>query len=146
MTDQEALEIVLKVISECTTFEQLKVISKVHNRARPEIEAAINERACQLLDQFTHPEKLETTMEITITNTRYNPLAQRSIDQATNKNGFGSRIPTDQMIQINGSKRWYRLYESFMTQHDSTGKYNYAFIFYKGQKVRWFNGLTKICS
>ena len=85
-------------------------------------------------------------MEITITNTRSNPLTQRSTDRAINKNGFGSRIPTDQMIQINGGKRWYRLYESFMAQHDSTGKYNYAFISYKGQEVRWFNGVIKICS
>ena len=83
-------------------------------------------------------------MEIIITNTKSNPLMQSSIDRATNQNGFGSRIPTDQMIQINGGKRWYRLYESFMAQHDSTGNHNYAFITYKGREIRWFNDAMKI--
>lgn len=49
MTDQETLNIILKCIKGCTTFEQLKVLSKVH-RGNREVEAAINERACQLLD------------------------------------------------------------------------------------------------
>ena len=84
-------------------------------------------------------------MKITITKTRSNPLPQSSIDQATNKNGFGSRIPTDQMIQINGSKRWYRVYHSFKSQPFLAGEHNYAFISYKGREVRWFNGVIKIC-
>ena len=84
-------------------------------------------------------------MNIRITNTRSNPLVQDSIDRAINKNGFGSKIPTHQMIQINGGKRWYRVYESFMAQHDPTGNHNYAFINYKGREIRWFKGAVKIC-
>ena len=84
-------------------------------------------------------------MEIIITNTRCNPPIQSSIDRATNKNGFGSKIPTDEMVQVNGGKRWYRLYVSFMAQHDPTGKYNYAFITYKGREIRWANGCESIC-
>ena len=84
-------------------------------------------------------------MEIRITNTKSNPLIQSSIARAINQNGFGSRIPTDQMIQINGGNRWYRVYESFTAQHDTTGNHNYAFINYKGREIRWFNGSVKIC-
>jgi hypothetical protein len=84
-------------------------------------------------------------MDIKITNTRSNPLLQDSIDRAFNKNGFGSRIPTDQMVQINGGKRWYRVYHSFVAQYDPTGNYNYAFINYKGREIRWFKGTVKIC-
>lgn len=83
-------------------------------------------------------------MEIIITNTKTNPLMQSSIDRAINQNGFGSRIPTDQMVQINGGKRWYRLYESFMAQYDPAGNHNYSFITYKGREIRWFNGVMKI--
>jgi hypothetical protein len=64
-------------------------------------------------------------MEIQITNTKSNPLLQSSIDRAINQDGFGSRIPTDQMVQINNGKRWHRLYESFTAQHDPTGEHNY---------------------
>ena len=82
-------------------------------------------------------------MDIKITNTRSRPLCQNSIDRAINKDGFGSRIPTDQMVQINGGKRWYRLYESFTAQYDNVGNHNYAFINYKGRQIRWFNGKVK---
>ena len=84
-------------------------------------------------------------MDIKITNTRSNPLVQHSIDRAINKDGFGSKIPTDQMVQINGGKRWYRVYDSFMAQYDPTGNHNYAFINYKGREIRWVNGTVKIC-
>ena len=84
-------------------------------------------------------------MEIIITNTKSNPLIQSSVDQTINKDGFGSRIPTDQMIQINGGNRWYRVYHSFKVQQDPTGNHNYAFITYKGREVRWMNGAVKIC-
>lgn len=84
-------------------------------------------------------------MEIQITNTKSNPLLQSSIDRAINQNGFGSRIPTDQMVQVNGGNRWYRLYESFTAQHDPTGNRNYAFINYKGREIRWVNGAVIIC-
>jgi len=84
-------------------------------------------------------------MGIQITKTKSNPLIQSSIDRAINQDGFGSRIPTDQMVQINGGKRWHRLYESFTAQHDPTGEHNYAFINYKGREIRWVNGAVKIC-
>ena len=49
MTNQETLAIILTVIKRCTTFDQLQVLSKAH-RGHVEIQQAINERSCQLLD------------------------------------------------------------------------------------------------
>ncbi len=49
MTDQESLAITLKVIKRCTTFDQLKILSSLHS-GHIEIQQAINERACQILD------------------------------------------------------------------------------------------------
>ena len=49
MTNQEQIDIIIKVISRCTTWEQLQVLSK-HHGAIPQIRQAINERACQITD------------------------------------------------------------------------------------------------
>lgn len=52
MTPQERqaqINIILEVISNCTTWDQLKVLSK-HHGGIPELRHAINERACQITD------------------------------------------------------------------------------------------------
>ena len=47
MTNQEQIDIILKVISNCTTWDQLQVLSKHHGHIA-QIRYAINERACEI--------------------------------------------------------------------------------------------------
>jgi hypothetical protein len=49
MTHQEQINIILQVIKNCTTWDQLQVLSK-HHSGIPELRMAINERACQIAD------------------------------------------------------------------------------------------------
>ena len=47
MTNQEQIDIILKVVSRATTWDQLQVLSKHHGHIA-EIRCAINERACEI--------------------------------------------------------------------------------------------------
>ena len=47
MTHQEQIDIILKVISRCTTWDQLQVLAKHHGHIT-QIRYALNERACEI--------------------------------------------------------------------------------------------------
>ena len=47
MTNQEQIDIILKVISRATTWDQLQVLAKHHGHIA-EIRCALNERACEI--------------------------------------------------------------------------------------------------
>ena len=57
-------------------------------------------------------------------------------DRAYNKQGFGSKIPTDTMVQVQGSNRWYRVYSRCVANYDPNHVHNYDFICRKGRDVR----------
>ena len=47
MTNQETIDIILKCVKQCTTWDQLQVLSKHHGHIA-QIRYAINERACEI--------------------------------------------------------------------------------------------------
>ena len=47
MNEQEQIDVIIACVKRCTTFDQLKVLSK-HHGGIPQIRMAINERACEL--------------------------------------------------------------------------------------------------
>ena len=47
MTNQEQIDIILKVISQCTTWDQLQELAKHHGHIT-QIRYALNERACEI--------------------------------------------------------------------------------------------------
>ena len=49
MTDREQINIILKCVKKCTTWDQLQILAKHHGGIR-EIRMAINERACEITD------------------------------------------------------------------------------------------------
>ena len=75
-------------------------------------------------------------MNVTVTNTKQNAVSDYTANKAYNKQGFGSKIPTNQMVQINGGGRWYRVYDSFIANYDPNGVFNYSYIIRKGRQVR----------
>lgn len=75
-------------------------------------------------------------MNAIITATRQNAVTNDRVNKAMNRQGFGSRIPTNRMVKIKGSNRWYRVYDSFIANHDPNGVFNYSYIIRKGREVR----------
>ena len=53
MTNQETIDIIIKCVKQCTTWDQLQVLSK-HHGGIPEIRMVINERACEIADGLYH--------------------------------------------------------------------------------------------
>lgn len=49
MTNQETIDIIIKCVKQCTTWDQLQVLSKHHGHIA-ELRYAINERACEIAD------------------------------------------------------------------------------------------------
>ena len=49
MTNQETIDIIIKCVKQCTTWDQLQVLSK-HHGSIPQIRMVINERACEIAD------------------------------------------------------------------------------------------------
>jgi hypothetical protein len=79
---------------------------------------------------------MEFSMHATITNRKTSPLLDHQLDRAYNKDGFGSKIPTEEMVQVNNGKRWHRVYSSFQRNYDPCGTYNYSFIILAGRQQR----------
>ena len=75
-------------------------------------------------------------MNISITASRQNAVTDHSVNKAINKQGFGSKIPTNRMVQVKGSNRWYRVYDSFIANYDPNGVFNYSYIIRKGREFR----------
>jgi len=78
-------------------------------------------------------------MSVTITATKEEPVHDYAKNRAINKQGFGSKIPTDKMVQISNGNRWYRVYDSFIANFDPNGVFNYSYIIRKGREVRLNN-------
>ena len=94
------------------------------------------QRSINCTTSTTHTLKAVDSMVTTVTATKESPVLDHQRDQAYNKQGFGSKIPTDKMVQINGGKRWHRVYSSFQRNYDPNGIYNYSYIIRNGRQVR----------
>ena len=63
------------------------------------------------------------------------PLNEMAVVRTMNKNGLGTKIPTDTMLQIGG--RYYRVYEHNVVWHaQSTRNFEYVTIKGKVHKVQ----------
>jgi len=67
-----------------------------------------------------------------ITASKLSPPSQEALDNAINKNGYGAKIPTDTMIQVQGSKRWRRVYDDFTGYRAGT-----SYFIYKGEDWKY---------
>jgi hypothetical protein len=61
------------------------------------------------------------------------PCDEDRVYRVTDKNGFGSKIPTDMKVVTNQSKRAYRVYHNFVSNAD---RYNYLYIVLKGEQLK----------
>ena len=62
------------------------------------------------------------------------PVNEMAVVKSMNKNGLGTKIPTDTMLQIDGT--WYRVYEHNVVWHaQSTRNFEYVTIRKKVYRV-----------
>ncbi len=59
------------------------------------------QRSLNATTSTTHALKALDSMVTKVTATKESPVLDHQKDQAYNKNGFGSKIPTDKMVQVN---------------------------------------------